>query len=174
MDSVNHNVLQFVSAAAQVFEKQEVEELRDLVRSQDNLSTNWITTEETVDDSLTPSHRKEIDDNSKNQQNIKELLAEATGITIEAEEAVDRTTTSTAKNDHRNSMTSSSLNDQSIEEKLKNVFHLPTKETLRGEWPCYIVQSAIVPGFMYLTDCHICFYASLPKNQPFISQAIYC
>lgn len=37
--------------------------------------------------------------------------------------------------------------------------------TLSVEWPCYIVQSAIVPGFMYLTDNHICFYASLPKNQ---------
>ncbi|KAI8874783.1 PH-domain-containing protein, partial [Backusella circina FSU 941] len=33
------------------------------------------------------------------------------------------------------------------------------------EWPCYIVQSAIVPGIMYLTDHHVCFYASIPKNQ---------
>lgn len=36
---------------------------------------------------------------------------------------------------------------------------------ISAEWPFYIVQSAIVPGFMYLTDNHICFYASLPKSQ---------
>lgn len=33
------------------------------------------------------------------------------------------------------------------------------------EWSCYIVQSAIVPGCMYLTDNFICFYAALPKGQ---------
>jgi hypothetical protein len=33
------------------------------------------------------------------------------------------------------------------------------------EWPCYIVQSAIVPGFMYLTENHVCFYASLPNSE---------
>ncbi|KAL0091342.1 UDP-Glycosyltransferase/glycogen phosphorylase [Phycomyces blakesleeanus] len=34
-----------------------------------------------------------------------------------------------------------------------------------SEWPCYIIRSAIVPGFIYLTDKHICFYASLVHSQ---------
>lgn len=108
---------------------------------------------------------------SEKPDEIRELLAEAAGAKVE--ESVTAS-----------SSDSSVANDASIEDKLKSVFHLPAKESLRGgkqkessfirvkmsaddltEWPCYIVQSAIVPGFMYLTDNHICFYASLPKSQ---------
>lgn len=56
---------------------------------------------------------------SEKPDEIRELLAEATGAKIE--ESI--TTTSSD---------SSVTNDTSIEDKLKSVFHLPSKESLRG------------------------------------------
>lgn len=38
------------------------------------------------------------------------------------------------------------------------------------EWSCCMVRSAIVPGTLYLTERHICFYASLPQNPVSIEQ----
>jgi hypothetical protein len=87
---------------------------------------------------------------------IRQLLAEATG-----EEPIINTAASITPA----SAEIISNCDQSVEERLRNIFHLPVNEILKGEWPCYIVQSAIVPGFMYLTSNYICFYASLPKGQ---------
>lgn len=87
---------------------------------------------------------------------ICQLLAEATGEEPIINTATPVETTSNNNNNH---------SDQSVEERLRNLFHLPDHEILKGEWPCYIVQSAIVPGFMYLTNNYICFYASLPKGQ---------
>lgn len=85
---------------------------------------------------------------------ICQLLAEATGA-----EPIINTVASITSADIISSI------NQTVEEKLRTIFHLPDNEILKGEWPCYIVQSAIVPGFIYLTNNHICFYASLPKGQ---------
>ncbi|CAO0794017.1 unnamed protein product [Mucor circinelloides] len=153
MDTANHNVLQFVSAAAQVFETQQAEDMKgsasDLRRSTEALLANssaWDIPDTHAD------HDNDTKAISEKPDEIRELLAEAAGA------KVDESVTASSSD-------SSVANDASIEDKLKSVFHLPSKESLRGEWPCYIVQSAIVPGFMYLTDNHICFYASLPKSQ---------
>ncbi|KAI8647204.1 hypothetical protein BD408DRAFT_408776 [Parasitella parasitica] len=153
MDKANHNVLQFVSAAAQVFETQEIEDMKgsasDLRRSTEAILTNssaWDIPEANMDRSDDTKFTSEKPDE------IRQLLAEATGAKIE-----DSTSTSSSN--------SSVMNEFTVEDNLMNIFQLPSKESLKGEWPCYIVQSAIVPGFMYLTDNHICFYASLPKNQ---------
>ncbi|KAI8079229.1 hypothetical protein BDF21DRAFT_340388 [Thamnidium elegans] len=136
MDSANHNVLQFVSAAAQVFETQEGEDIEG-------------------------SYKKALDDQHKEQQQkvifykpeqTRQLLAEAAG----EEPIINTASTSKLK---------SSEIIQTVEEKLRSIFDLPNNEVLKGEWPCYLVQSAIVPGFMYLSTNHICFYASLPKGQ---------
>jgi hypothetical protein len=53
---------------------------------------------------------------------IRELLAEATGVKIE-ESLITQTTQPTY---------SISYNDQSVEERLKTIFHLPTNEALKG------------------------------------------
>jgi hypothetical protein len=52
---------------------------------------------------------------------IRELLAEATGVKIE--ESIIQSTQPT---------NSISPNEQSVEERLKTIFHLPTKEVLKG------------------------------------------
>ncbi|KAI8360781.1 hypothetical protein BD560DRAFT_404712 [Blakeslea trispora] len=125
----------------------------DLRRSVEALSTHSSTWDLPDDHDGTLEHNTNILTERTDQ--IRQLLAEATGAKIEEETASTHITATTA----------SLPNDQSIEDRLKAVFDLPRKEELRGEWPCYLVQSAIVPGFLYLTEHHICFYASLPKNQ---------
>ncbi|KAI9486331.1 MAG: UDP-Glycosyltransferase/glycogen phosphorylase [Benjaminiella poitrasii] len=114
-----------------------------------NISGTWDIPEAITNEKDSDNRTLQIDEKSSQ---IRELLAEATGVKIEKEEETKEEKTIIS-------------NDQGIEDKLKAIFHLPIKESLKGEWPCYIVQSAIVPGFMYLTDNHICFYASLPKNK---------
>ena len=32
------------------------------------------------------------------------------------------------------------------------------------EYPCWLLQSVLLQGYMYITDKHICFYAYLPKK----------
>ncbi|KAI8364520.1 UDP-Glycosyltransferase/glycogen phosphorylase [Choanephora cucurbitarum] len=122
----------------------------DLRRSVEALSAHSSTWDLPDDQDGTLEHNTNILTERPDQ--IRQLLAEATGAKIEEELASTHIAVSLQ-------------NDQSIEDRLKAVFDLPRKEELRGEWPCYIVQSAIVPGFLYLTENHICFYASLPKNQ---------
>ncbi|ORX47715.1 UDP-Glycosyltransferase/glycogen phosphorylase [Hesseltinella vesiculosa] len=52
-----------------------------------------------------------------------------------------------------------------IDQTVQRIFELPTMEHLIAEWPCYIVLTVVVPGFLYLTEQHVCFYAPLPKIQ---------
>ncbi|KAI7907052.1 uncharacterized protein BX663DRAFT_126346 [Cokeromyces recurvatus] len=155
MDSNSHNVLQFVSAAAQVFEIQDVEDMKG--SESEDMSTNNSSTWD-IPEPITAENNKAFLMHGKSAQ-IRELLAEAAGANIEKEDEKKEEFVI--------------LNDQSIEEKLKIVFHLPVKESLKGEWPCYIVQSAIVSGFMYLTEKYICFYASLPKNKLVFNKSGY-
>lgn len=164
MDSANHNVLQFVSAAAQVFETQEGEDLigsaSDLRNSVDVDHGAWDLPEILSDDLRKVNITEKQNVLCGKPDQIQELLAEATG--------EDPTTKSAAS--HNDSVTTKPTeiiinSNQSVEEKLRTIFHLPAQEVLRGDWPCYIVQSAIVPGFIYLTDNYICFYAALPKGQ---------
>ncbi|KAG1139966.1 hypothetical protein G6F38_009457 [Rhizopus arrhizus] len=137
MDSTNHNVLQFVSVAAQILEKQEGSE------DMEGFSSDFLQSSDANQD----NQQSTLESNSKQ---LRELLAEAAGASYE-----EPATTSSPTN----------LVPSTIEERLRAVFNLPSKELLRGEWSCYIVQSAIVPGCMYLTDNFICFYAALPKGQ---------
>ncbi|CAO3587746.1 unnamed protein product [Absidia cylindrospora] len=44
-------------------------------------------------------------------------------------------------------------------------FSLSKHETLVGEYPCYLVRLVTLPGWMYLTDKLICFFAPLPGKE---------
>lgn len=35
---------------------------------------------------------------------------------------------------------------------------------IRLEYPCWLMQSVLLQGYMYITQAHICFYAYLPKK----------
>ncbi|CAO3656755.1 unnamed protein product [Mucor hiemalis] len=52
-----------------------------------------------------------------------------------------------------------------LESKVKTVFELSESETLLNEFPCYLIRLVTIPGWMYVTDYHVCFYASLPGSK---------
>lgn len=131
-------------------DKKKTNSILDLRHSTDGLFThNTWDIPERLDDQHEEQQQKVI---FYKPEQARQLLAEAAG----EEPIVNTASTSKLK---------SSEIVQTVEEKLKSIFDLPNNEVLKGEWPCYIVQSAIVPGFMYLSTNHICFYASLPKGQ---------
>lgn len=48
--------------------------------------------------------------------------------------------------------------------RLKEIFGFERPEKVIGEYPCWLMQSALLQGYMYLTEGHICFYAYLPQK----------
>ncbi|KAG2219054.1 hypothetical protein INT45_008898 [Circinella minor] len=162
MDSANHNVLQFISAAAQVRLKTILIPL--VVCSQN--SKLWVEKALNEVSGSWSSHSAHHDLNHKKPDGIKELLAEAAGNEFNNDEDKENNNDNNQQLQQQSLSTNSSvlLKDHTTAEKLQIIFDLPTVEEVIGEWPCCIVRSAIVPGYLYLTDNHICFFASLPQN----------
>ncbi|KAI8068422.1 hypothetical protein BC940DRAFT_299044 [Gongronella butleri] len=179
MDTANHSVLQFVSAAAMALEAHEVESVRteesstvDLGRSIEAISSTHAWSDfDDGDNTLEPSHDQ-----------LQALLAEATN----TDQPPDPGSASSAATDMRlppnaihpddvdddeddeddeNSRSDHPARVDDINHTVQRIFDFPSVERLIAEWPCYIVRSVIVPGFLYLTEQHICFYAPLPNNQ---------
>ncbi|KAK8070244.1 Sterol 3-beta-glucosyltransferase, partial [Apiospora phragmitis] len=47
---------------------------------------------------------------------------------------------------------------------LKEIFELDQAEEVIGEYPCWLLLSVLVDGYMYITSKHICFWAYLSKK----------
>ncbi|CAO3582891.1 unnamed protein product [Absidia cylindrospora] len=47
---------------------------------------------------------------------------------------------------------------------VRSAFSLSSSEKIIGEYACYIVRLVTLPGWMYLTDQNICFFAILPSK----------
>ncbi|KAF9417014.1 Sterol 3-beta-glucosyltransferase [Podila epigama] len=54
---------------------------------------------------------------------------------------------------------------KTVAEKLQAAFGYPELEEFIAEYPCWLARSVLLPGYMYLTSNHICFYANLPNSQ---------
>jgi sterol 3beta-glucosyltransferase len=52
----------------------------------------------------------------------------------------------------------------SLAQRLMEIFGFDEPEEVISEWPCWLLQSVLVQGFMYVTQKHICFFAYLPKK----------
>lgn len=48
--------------------------------------------------------------------------------------------------------------------RLMEIFDLEKPEKVISEYPCWLLQSVLLQGYMYITQNHICFYAYLPKK----------
>lgn len=48
--------------------------------------------------------------------------------------------------------------------KLKEIFEFGQVEEVIDEYPCWLLQSVLLQGYLYITRNHICFYAYLPKK----------
>ncbi|KAF9932846.1 Sterol 3-beta-glucosyltransferase [Linnemannia zychae] len=53
---------------------------------------------------------------------------------------------------------------KSVAEKLQAAFGYPELEEFIGEYSCWLARAVLLPGYMYLTTNHICFYANLPSK----------
>ena len=48
--------------------------------------------------------------------------------------------------------------------RLMEIFGFDKPEKVIAEYPCWLLQSVLLQGYMYITQLHICFYAYLPKK----------
>jgi sterol 3beta-glucosyltransferase len=48
--------------------------------------------------------------------------------------------------------------------RLMEIFEFEEPEQVIGEYPCWLLQSVLLQGYLYVTAKHICFYAYLPKK----------
>lgn len=65
-----------------------------------------------------------------------------------------------------NSLSSSKLatNSASLAHRLRSIFQFDQLEEVICEYPCWLVQSVLLQGYMYITQKHVCFYAYIAKK----------
>ncbi|KAI6088336.1 glycosyltransferase family 1 protein [Hypoxylon rubiginosum] len=56
---------------------------------------------------------------------------------------------------------------------LKRIFEFDEPEEVIDEYPCWLLQSVLLQGYMYITTKHICFYAYLPKKAHEVAKSGY-
>ncbi|RMZ85892.1 hypothetical protein DV737_g354, partial [Chaetothyriales sp. CBS 132003] len=57
--------------------------------------------------------------------------------------------------------------------RLMEIFGFEKPENVIAEYPCWLLKSVLLQGYLYLTRYHICFYAYLPKRSSTISRNGY-
>ncbi|KAG0359483.1 Sterol 3-beta-glucosyltransferase [Podila minutissima] len=64
----------------------------------------------------------------------------------------------------------STRDKKTVAEKLQAAFGYSEVEDFIGEYSCWLARSVLLPGYMYLTTNHICFYANLPSSQDVVQK----
>lgn len=59
----------------------------------------------------------------------------------------------------------------SLEETLMKIFDLNEEEEVLAEYPCWLMQSVLLQGYMYITSKHVCYFAYLPKKSNTITKS---
>ena len=57
--------------------------------------------------------------------------------------------------------------------RLMEIFRFEKPEKVVSEYPCWLLQSVLLQGYMYITQKHICFYAYLPKRSNIAAKTGY-
>ncbi|MCJ1282857.1 Sterol 3-beta-glucosyltransferase [Xylographa opegraphella] len=57
--------------------------------------------------------------------------------------------------------------------RLMEIFGFAKPEEVISEYPCWLLQSVLLQGYMYITEHHICFYAYLPKKSNVTAKSGY-
>lgn len=63
--------------------------------------------------------------------------------------------------------------DTELAVRLKEIFEFEQPEKVLEEYPCWLLQSVLLQGYMYITARHICFYAYLPKKAHEVAKSGY-
>ncbi|KAJ4303770.1 Sterol 3-beta-glucosyltransferase [Kalmusia sp. IMI 367209] len=61
----------------------------------------------------------------------------------------------------------------SLANRLQQIFEFEELEEVISEYPCWLLQSILLQGYMYITQKHICFYAYIPKKHHDVSKTGY-
>ncbi|KAI7815881.1 hypothetical protein BC939DRAFT_488408 [Gamsiella multidivaricata] len=59
---------------------------------------------------------------------------------------------------------------EAVAGKLQAAFGYSKDEELVGEFSCWMARSVLLPGYMYLTTNHVCFYANLPSSHDVVQK----
>jgi sterol 3beta-glucosyltransferase len=51
-----------------------------------------------------------------------------------------------------------------LAERIQQIFDFEDVEEVISEYPCWLLQSILLQGYMYITKKHLCFYAYIPKK----------
>jgi sterol 3beta-glucosyltransferase len=57
--------------------------------------------------------------------------------------------------------------------RLMQIFGFESPEKVVAEYPCWLLQSVLLQGYLYITRQHICFYAYLPKKSNTVAKNGY-
>ncbi|RKF63637.1 Sterol 3-beta-glucosyltransferase [Erysiphe neolycopersici] len=121
--------------------------------------------------SLVEPNKRSLDESKKLVSNSSSRLplrpAMVMSRMLEAQAAVN-----SEQNSEQNSNTTVEMDEYEKEEhirttlsnKLMEIFNLETAEEVIEEYPCCLMNSVLLQGYMYITKKHICFYAYLPKK----------
>lgn len=60
-----------------------------------------------------------------------------------------------------------------LAKRLQQIFEFDEIEEVISEYPCWLLQSILLQGYMYITQRHICFYAYIPKKHHEVSKTGY-
>ncbi|KAF2495161.1 UDP-glucose:sterol glycosyltransferase [Lophium mytilinum] len=60
-----------------------------------------------------------------------------------------------------------------LAQRLMEIFEFDSLEEVISEYPCWLLQSILLQGYMYITQRHICFYAYIPKKHHDVGKTGY-
>ncbi|XP_014551536.1 glycosyltransferase family 1 protein [Bipolaris victoriae FI3] len=60
-----------------------------------------------------------------------------------------------------------------LAKRIQQIFEFEQVEEVISEYPCWLLQSILLQGYMYITQKHICFYAYLPKKHHDVTKTGY-
>ncbi|KAF3910895.1 hypothetical protein ABW20_dc0107869 [Dactylellina cionopaga] len=58
-----------------------------------------------------------------------------------------------------------SISSTALSEKVQKIFNLSELEEVKSEYPCWLLKTVLLQGYLYITEKHICFFAYMPKKQ---------
>ena len=64
-------------------------------------------------------------------------------------------------------------NSTPLAKRLMEIFQFEEPEQVIEEYPCWLLQSVLLQGFLYITARHVCFYAYLPKKAHVVAKSGY-
>ena len=63
--------------------------------------------------------------------------------------------------------------NSTLARRLMEIFGFEEPEDVLAEYPCWLLQTLLLQGFLYVTTRHICFYAYLPRKSTVIAKSGY-